>query len=362
MQERYRMFRRAGGNFYTRDKITGLSESLGTADRTIAVQLLAACNQAVAQPQLNRTMAKAYLSAKSPDLLTRTWEDVMDHYTMSGVESTRERKVRAFRSRPFATLRNITLMDTEAGHLLAVLQHKRAGNSAHHYLKRLHNYALHLGWLLTPVMADAAWPLVRKKKFTAITAEEHCRIVEREHNPERKLYYEMLWETGGSQADIAALHADQVDLPNETIRFRRKKLAGKESGGESLLRIGPSLRKLLDQLPQSGYLFPKLKEWDSNGRSSEFRRRCKGLGIEGRSLHSYRYAWAQRARAAGMPEREAMNHLGHESRAIHAAYAGGAQVAVMSLEFYEAQNAKNVIQFSAGLKANAEPEPREAVS
>jgi hypothetical protein len=24
------------------------------------------------------------------------------------------------------------------------------------------------------------------------------------------------------------------------------------------------------------------------------------LGIEGRSLHSYRYAWAQRARAAGM--------------------------------------------------------------
>ena len=61
------------------------------------------------------------------------------------------------------------------------------------------------------------------------------------------------------------------------------------------------------------------------------------LGIEGRSLHSYRYAWAQRARAAGMPEREAMNHLGHESRAIHAAYAGGATVATLPLEFYEAQ-------------------------
>ena len=71
MQERYRMFCRAGGNFYTRDKITGQSESLGTADRTVARQLLAARNQAVAQPQLNRTMAKAYLSAKSPDLLTR---------------------------------------------------------------------------------------------------------------------------------------------------------------------------------------------------------------------------------------------------------------------------------------------------
>src|SRR5208282_724081 len=65
MQERYRMFCRAGGNFYARDKITGQSESLGTADRTVARQLLAARNQAVAQPQLNRTMAKAYLSAKS---------------------------------------------------------------------------------------------------------------------------------------------------------------------------------------------------------------------------------------------------------------------------------------------------------
>jgi integrase len=61
------------------------------------------------------------------------------------------------------------------------------------------------------------------------------------------------------------------------------------------------------------------------------------VGIEGRGLHSYRYAWAQRARAAGMPEREAMNHLGHESRAIHAAYAGGATVATLPLEFYEAQ-------------------------
>jgi len=30
------MFRRAGGNFYPRDKITGQSESLGMADRIVA--------------------------------------------------------------------------------------------------------------------------------------------------------------------------------------------------------------------------------------------------------------------------------------------------------------------------------------
>src|SRR5271154_2265750 len=92
MQERFRMFCRAGGNFYTRDKITGRSESLGPASRPVARQLLSARNQAGAQPQLNRTMAKAYLSAKSPDLLTRTWADVMEHYSVPGVESTRKRK------------------------------------------------------------------------------------------------------------------------------------------------------------------------------------------------------------------------------------------------------------------------------
>ena len=238
-------------------------------------------------------------------------------------------------------------MDTEAAHLLAVLEHERAGNSAHHYLRRLHNYALHLGWLLMPVMADAAWPDVRKRKFTAITEDEHRRIVGREHNLERKLYYEMLRETGGAQTDIASLHADQVNFENETIRFRRRKLAGKESGGESLLRIGPSLKKLLLQLPSEGYLFPNVNAWNSNTRSSEFCRRCRMLRIEGRSLHSYRYAWAQRARAAGMPEREAMNHLGHESRAIHAAYAGGATVATLPLEFYEAQKLENVVKFTA---------------
>src|ERR1700744_2223104 len=120
MQERFRMFRRSGGNFYSRDKITGRSESLGTSDRTQAKQLLAARTQAAAKPQLNRTLAKAYLSAKSPDLLTRTWADVMEHYSITGVESTRKRKATAFRSRPFAHLRGITLLDTEAAQLRAV--------------------------------------------------------------------------------------------------------------------------------------------------------------------------------------------------------------------------------------------------
>lgn len=59
------------------------------------------------------------------------------------------------------------------------------------------------------------------------------------------------------------------------------------------------------------YLFPNVNAWNSNTRSSEFCRRCRMLGMEGRCLHSYRYAWAQRARAAGMPQREAMHLSKH---------------------------------------------------
>lgn len=70
----------------------------------------------------------------------------------TSAEETRDRKERAFRSRPFAALKMTKLLDTEAIHLLNAIEHKQAGNSTHHYLRRLYNYALHLGWLISPVM------------------------------------------------------------------------------------------------------------------------------------------------------------------------------------------------------------------
>src|SRR5438874_1438 len=61
-------------------------------------------------------------------------------------------------------------------------------------------------------------------------------------------------------------------------------------------------------------------------RSTEFHQRCVGLGIKGVSLHSYRYAWAERAKTCGYPERFAQLALGHNSKAVHRAYAKNAQV------------------------------------
>jgi len=53
------------------------------------------------------------------------------------------------------------------------------------------------------------------------------------------------------------------------------------------------------------------------------------------SLHSYRYAWAERAKTAGYPERYAQKALGHKSQAVHRTYARKARFELPSMEEYE---------------------------
>jgi len=88
-------------------------------------------------------------------------------------------------------------------------------------------------------------------------------------------------------------------------------------------------------LPTTGALFPKLSTFKANDRANRFRRRCQRAGVSGVSLHCYRYAWAERAKVVGMPERFAQAALGHNSKAIHRAYAKKAVIIAPSLEDYE---------------------------
>src|SRR4030095_11580015 len=107
-----------------------------------------------------------------------------------------------------------------------------------------------------------------------------------------------------------------------------------------LLMSDKKLEVLIKLLPGCGPLFPNLRKTPVSARSAEFCRRCRVVGIKGVSLHSYRYAWAERARAAGYPERWAQNALGHNSRAVHEAYARGALAVCPPLESYEMQIAE----------------------
>ena len=163
-----------------------------------------------------------------------------------------------------------------------------------------------------------------------VTFAEHQRILEREKNSERKAFYEVCWHIGGAQTDMATLKAEDIDWQKRTISYNRKK-----TKSLSTLVIGGELERVLRSLPASGYLFPYLASVREADRATEFRQRCKGLNIEGVTLHSYRYAWAERAMVAGYPERYAQKALGHGSKAVARAYARNADVLLPSLESYE---------------------------
>jgi integrase len=118
-----------------------------------------------------------------------------------------------------------------------------------------------------------------------------------------------------------------------------------KTGEQAQLSISRNMTAILEQLATTGSLFPKISATTDNARSAEFYRRCKQLGLEGVSLHSYRYAWAERAKTCGYPERFAQAALGHNSQAVHRAYAKKALVLIPALDEYERKMAaaENVI-------------------
>ena len=116
---------------------------------------------------------------------------------------------------------------------------------------------------------------------------------------------------------------------------------------EPFCKAGQSVEAILRRLPANGPFFPYLRRVRAGDRATEFKQRCAGLGITGVSLHAYRYAWAERARRVGYPERFAQEALGHNSTAVHRAYARKAKVILPSLESSEQQAKAKILPFPA---------------
>jgi len=222
----------------------------------------------------------------------------------------------------------LPILETQAEHFLKVLNTGKVSTNV--FLRRVHNFALDMGWLPWPVIVKRQWPEIRFKEKRAITYEEHCLIVERERNSERKAYYRLAWHLGASQSDLANLHTEDVDWQTHIISFVRQKTAT-----VCIMRFDEDIAEILRDLPGEGPLFPYLRTVRAGDRATEFKQRCTGLGIKGVSLHSYRYAWAERAKAAGYPERYAQVNLGHNSKAMTRAYSRNAPVEMPSLSEYE---------------------------
>ncbi len=329
MKEKFRLFVRRGGMFYAEDIESRKQTSLGTKNRKEALRLLHAKNESHRTPSLNLQMGQVYLSASDPFYVKRDWQWVFAEAIKSKADGpTRRRWEIAVKDKALAGLLAKPLMSTKPEELMAVMQ---AGTvSTNVYLRRVHNLALDMAWLPRAIIPRRHWPKIKHKDTRAITLEEHRQILAAEKNPERWAFYQMCWLLGGGQTDMASLQADSFDRENKTVTFWRRK-----TGERCQMRYGSDVAHLLAELPQEGPLFPYLIEVREADRATEFRQRCAGLGINGVSLHSYRYSWAERAKAAGFPERYAQLALGHGSKAISRAYARHAEPCLPSLQEFE---------------------------
>jgi integrase len=327
MKPQFILYRRKG-TYYCEDTKTGKQQSLRTKDEVAAKALLHSKNEACRQPILNHSIALAYLSATDPEAAKRAWQFVMNEMTSTKREDTRHRYETAWADKAFDLIRDLPLLDTRADHLLKVL---RTGTvSTNVYLRRLHNFALDLNWLPKSLIPRRQWPKPMYKEKRAIMLQEHQQIIKAEVNPERKVFYQMCWQLGGAQGDVARLKGEDVDWTSGTVSFFRRK-----TGVPVVVHLGQEALNLLKDLPAEGLLFPYLASVRPSDRATEFKSRCRQLGIKGVTLHSYRYAWAERAKTVGYPERFAQEALGHNSKAVHRAYAKRALMKLPSLEEYE---------------------------
>ena len=340
MKRRFILYRRKrGGMFYLEDTQSKKQESLHTKNRADAVSVLNARNESTRQPQLNLQIAKAYLSGTDSSVTTRTWQTAIESLTNSKSGANQHRWRIAARDKAFAPLLPRVIIETPGELLLTVMQTGTVSTNV--YLRRLHNFCVDMNWLPWPLVPKRQWPAVKFKEKRAITLEEHQKIIAAEVNPERKALYQLCWHLGASQGDIANLKGEDVDWQNGTVSFTRKK-----TGVAVLVHLGHEALNVFKDLPSEGMLFPYLASVRAGDRATEFGQRCRRLGITGVTLHSYRYAWAERAKTVGYPERFAQEALGHNSKAVHRAYAKRALMKLPSLEEYE-QRATSVAETPA---------------
>lgn len=328
MQNRYRIYIRgkhSGGKiWWIQDNQTNKRESLRTTQKSEAKRLLDLRNDPHRFKGYHLQIARTHLLISSPENATRTWQDVMDSIIRKKTDSTKIRWERAAKCKSFDAIRNLVVADTRAEDFERILD--GCNVSTNMYLRRLHNYAQDMNWLLAPIMARRVWPKIIYGETRAITLTEHQQITEREKNSERKAFYELCWHTGGAQSDVANLKAENIDWLNRVICFRRKKTRQTAN-----MKFDGQLEQVLRSLPPTGNLFPCLAAVRESDRATEFKQRCTGLKIVGVTLHSYRYAWAERAQAVGYPERFAQTALGHGSKAVARAYAKHGGVTLPSL-------------------------------
>lgn len=175
MKQRFGLIKRPWGVYYLKDKITGEQTSLKTNNKEEALRLLQARNETKAQPHLNLALARVYMNGADPELATRTWQQVMENILEKKTGETQRRWQVAIKDRNLDCIRNRPVAETRPEHFDKALADGKVSTNV--YLRRVHNHALGMDWLLRPVIPRLQWPRPIFKTKRAITVEEHRRII-----------------------------------------------------------------------------------------------------------------------------------------------------------------------------------------
>jgi integrase len=262
-----------------------------------------------------------------------TWDHIVTTFARTGGATTQRRKLIEFSNKRWAKLRVLPVDQTAGIDFLDVLA--RGGVSTSMALRGVESLALETGLLTHPVLPRKLWPKYTPRPKRAITEKEHRLLWSNSLKRSWRCFLEILWETGASQSDAASLRIEK--LTGGVVTYRRCK-----TGVRAAQQVSPQLAGTLASLAggrTKGFFIPQVQRMLTKDRSHQFRRQCTRLDIDGVTLHSYRYAWAERAFQLGLPERFAMVALGHNSPAVHRAYCKNAKVVCPSLVGFGAAGA-----------------------
>jgi hypothetical protein len=113
-----------------------------------------------------------YLNGADPKLASRIWQDVMNDILTKKTDDTLKRWQTAIKDKNFDCIRNLHVCETRPEHFDRVLADGKVSTNV--YLRRIHNHALGMEWLLKPVIPPLQWPKYVAKDKRAITVEEHA--------------------------------------------------------------------------------------------------------------------------------------------------------------------------------------------
>ena len=104
-----------------------------------------------------RGMARTHLQVGDAENIHRTWQNVMDAIIRTKTGNTKIRWERAAKSKSFDGIRNLVVAETKANEFLVALD--KGTVSTNVFLRRLHNFALDMNWLLAPVIGGVEPPV-----------------------------------------------------------------------------------------------------------------------------------------------------------------------------------------------------------